>query len=96
MKRTLFVSALALAGLLAAGCSEEEQAEAQAPADAGAPKKAEIPPYEPTGDHADVMKEAAKDITADNALAQAKALEAKLDGLLKDDGAKEVASTEGE
>lgn len=96
MKRTLFVPALAVAGLLAAvGCSEEETP-AATPTPTEEPKKVEIPPYAPTGEHADAMKAAAADITADNAAEKAKALEAQLDEALKSaEGAKEGAEGEG-
>ena len=92
MRKSLFVLSLAVAGILsAAGCPEEEEAEATVEA---APTKAEIPPYAPTGEHAEVMKAAAQGITADNAVEKAKGLEAQLDEALKPKGGAEVAKDE--
>jgi hypothetical protein len=74
-----FVGALALT----AGCPEEKPEEPKEEPKPEEPKKPEIPEYAPTGDHADIKKEAAKDITADNAMDKAKELDSALDGELK-------------
>jgi hypothetical protein len=74
-----FVGALALT----AGCPEEKPEEPPKEEPKEEPKAPEIPEYNPTGDHADIKKEAAKDITADNAMDKAKALDGQLDEALK-------------
>lgn len=69
----------ALLGLSVAGCAEEKPAEEPVKTEEPAPEaKVEIPAYEPTGDHADIKKASAADITADNAADKAKALEEEL------------------
>ena len=74
-----FVGALALS----AGCPEETPEEPPKEEPKPEDVKVEIPEYAPTGDHADLKKEAAKDITADNAMDKAKALDTMLDDALK-------------
>jgi|GEM_PF-1966695 len=51
-------------------------------------KPAEIPAYAPEGDDAELKKEGAKDITADNAAEKAKEIEAALDKAIADAEAK--------
>lgn len=94
MKKTVqsALLAVALAGGVSVACSEEApkektkvekpKVEEPKPKEKPEEKKVEIPAYEPEGEHADVKKEAAAGITAENALEKAKALEAELDKAL--------------
>lgn len=84
MNQMIKFALAAVVGLSLAGCAEdppaepEKQEEPAAPTAAAEPAKAEIPAYEPTGDHAEIKKASASAITADNAADQAKALEEEL------------------
>lgn len=86
-----FVGALALT----AGCPEEKPEEPK-PEEPEEPKKPEIPEYNPTGDHADLKKASAADITADNAVDMAKALDKELDAAIEKQKAAEGGETEEE
>ena len=79
MKKLTALSAglLMTAGLL--GCPEDPpppEPEKEEPAE---PEEVIVPPYNPTGDHADLKKEAAAGITKENAEAKANELESELD-----------------
>lgn len=80
MNQMLKFALAAAVGLSLAGCSEDPPAQEtpkqEAPAEE--PKKVEIPPYEPTGEHAELKREGAAGVTADNAADQARALEEEL------------------
>ncbi|MCP4500304.1 MAG: hypothetical protein GY822_10130 [Deltaproteobacteria bacterium] len=82
-QRVLLASILALSATTFAGCDDSEEAKKDAGVakkdDRKREKKVEIPAYEPTGDDAEMKKEGAKDITADNAMEKAKEIEAALD-----------------
>lgn len=76
MKKMMKLALAAALGLTIAACAEEKPAEE--PPKEEAPAKVEIPPYEPTGDMAEMKKAGAEGVTADNAGDQAKALEEEL------------------
>ena len=81
-KLTLLGAALLMtAGLM--GCPEDPP---PPPPEPETPKVEEviIPPYNPTGDHADLKKEAAADITKENAEAKATEIEGALDTAIAD------------
>jgi hypothetical protein len=78
------ITSMALAAVFATGllgCTEDAPAPEPTPepiAEPAKPAAAEVPAYEPTGDHAAVKKAAAEGITADNAPSTATELEAEL------------------
>ena len=95
-----FAKALIVAALCVpfAGCPKDEP-----PPPPPAPKKEEPPPpppklvvpdYNPIGDDAAVRKDAARDITVDNAVAKAKDAEDAIDKATADLEAQKAAATE--
>jgi hypothetical protein len=80
-KLTLLGSALMMtAGLM--GCPEDPPPPPPEPEEK--PEEVIIPPYNPTGDHADLKKEAAAGINKDNAEAKATEIEGALDSAIAD------------
>ena len=94
VKMALFAAAIAVG---TSACKEEPPPppppppKVEPPPPPPPPPAPTIPEYAPTGDHADMKKEAAKDITAENAVEKAKALEADLDKQIADMAAKAPA-----
>lgn len=78
------ITGLLMALNVAVACEEKapEAPPAEEVKEAPAPAKVEIPEYAPSGEFADVKKEAAAGIDDKNAMDRAKALDAKLDSAL--------------
>lgn len=87
MKRTLIFGMTGMLALSASVACVDEAAEAPPPEETKEvppppPPKIEIPEYAPTGEFAEVKKEAASGIDDKNAMDRANALEVKLDSAL--------------
>lgn len=78
MNQMMKLALAAAVGLSLAGCAEEKPAEEPKTEEPKEEAKVEVPPYAPTGEHAELKKAGAEGVTVENAADQAKALEEEL------------------
>ena len=79
--KQFFLAGAFLLGAFGTACTEEEPPVEVAPVKEE-PKEPVIPDYKPVGEYAEIKVAAAQDITKENALEKAKAIEAELDKAL--------------